>query len=177
MGSNVSGLFRFHLLFFAIYFLSQQGALFAAGIYYKYDAAGRLAGVVYTFDRSIAFGYDAADNMAQRDLRGPTLAQPTLTGKPNPSQTSSPKPTLQWNPSPGAASYRLELATDEAFSHVISSTVVSGASSLTLPQALPASGRYYWRVRAENGTFISSWTVATFLYVLTRPSSWLLLLQ
>lgn len=85
-------------------------------------------------------------------------------------------PTLQWNGSSGAATYRLELAADEAFSHVLFSTLVVGSSKFTLTQGLPAPGRYYWRVRAENGTSISSWTVSTFLYVLACPSSWLLLL-
>lgn len=148
-----------------------------AGVYYSYDALGRLVAVSYSFDRAVACSYDTASNLTNRDVRGPTLVQPTLTGQSNPSRTTDATPTLRWNAASGAAAYRLEIATDASFQNVFYSTIVTGATSHVPDQRLPGRGRYYWRVRTENVSFISPWTVSSFDYVLGALPQNLLLLQ
>lgn len=158
-------------------FITLANDAICAGIYYSYDALGQLVAVSYSFDRAVACRYDTANNLTNRDVRGATLVQPTLTGQVNPSRTTDATPTLRWNAASGATAYRLEIATDAAFQNVLYSTVVTGATSHVPGQQLPGRGRYYWRVRTENVSFISPWTVSSFDYVFGALPQNMLLLQ
>lgn len=60
------------------------------------------------------------------------------------------RPELSWSAVPGAAGYRVEVATDPGFADI----VVSGepaSTSWRLSSPLAPNARYYWRVTALNG--------------------------
>ena len=83
---------------------------------------------------------------------------PTLVRPPNNSYGMPLTDTLVWNPSSGAASYRLQVAYDAAFSYIFyndsaltsTSKIFTGLSPLT---------NYYWRVNAKNTGGTSNWSV------------------
>jgi hypothetical protein len=60
--------------------------------------------------------------------------------------------TLQWEPSPGAQTYAVEVAEDQAFHHVIFSREVPATSlSLRVDDTFAADDRtLFWRVSAGN---------------------------
>ena len=72
------------------------------------------------------------------------LASAAVVVQDNPPPTSV---TLRWGTRPGVSRYRLQLASDSAFSDVIFDRVVSG-HVYALNGLIP--GRYYWRVAALN---------------------------
>ena len=89
---------------------------------------------------------------------------PTLLAPQNGAKDVDLSPTLSWNISSGAQSYRLQLSTDSLFN-----TMVNDDSTLT-GQSLKVSGLsnstpYYWRVRAWNtfgtSSYSSFWSFTT----------------
>jgi hypothetical protein len=67
-------------------------------------------------------------------------------------------PTLTWNPSGGAASYRLQVATSASFANVIHD--ISGITGTTAAvSGLLKKTLYYWRVNASNANCTSEWSV------------------
>ena len=58
-------------------------------------------------------------------------------------------PTLSWNSVSGATTYRLEVATDIAFSNVVE-TINTSNTSATLNNALTGATLYYWRVTSGS---------------------------
>lgn len=69
------------------------------------------------------------------------------------------KPTFYWSPPAQAASYKLEVAADQAFNMIVYSATTT-AISHTQATDLNLLTKYYWRVRATNGCGTS--TSATF---------------
>ncbi|HLF26772.1 MAG TPA: hypothetical protein VJG32_10575 [Anaerolineae bacterium] len=87
-------------------------------------------------------------------------------------------PTFTWNAVEGAATYRLQLATNPDFSPLTLETTANH-ENYTPPSAY-APGLYYWRVRTENaqgGSYQSGWSIARTLNItlpvtsLTAPSA------
>ncbi|MBO9663365.1 S8 family serine peptidase [Dokdonella sp.] len=74
----------------------------------------------------------------------PALQAPA-DGAPNQSQT----PVLSWQAAAQAGSYRVEVASDAAFSTLVASATVAD-TSWTVAPALNSNTRYYWRVTALN---------------------------
>jgi hypothetical protein len=82
---------------------------------------------------------------------------PSLVSPANASTGISTNPTLRWNASTGATSYRLQISTNSNFSTIIfdrkgitgTSQQVSGLASNTL---------YYWRVNATSAGGTSNWS-------------------
>lgn len=60
-------------------------------------------------------------------------------------------PTFEWNPVPGALSYRVEVARDAAFTHLVAEHE-TGQTAWTIPgnRPLATNVRYWWRVIARN---------------------------
>ena len=82
----------------------------------------------------------------------PTLLSPVngATGQPT-------TVTLSWNPSAGATSYRVQLATDSLFgSPIVNDSTVSTTSRVV--SGLNNSTLYYWRVNAKNAGGTSSYS-------------------
>ncbi len=79
-------------------------------------------------------------------------------------------PNLTWNASTGAASYRVQLATDSLFTALIvdDSTV---ATTTRAVGPLTSSTVYYWRVNAKGGTGTSAFSAfRSFTTVIAVPA-------
>jgi hypothetical protein len=66
-------------------------------------------------------------------------------------------PTLTWNSSVGAVSYRLQLSTDNAFGTTLIDQAAITSTSHTV-MGLASQTLYYWRVRASNAAGESDWS-------------------
>jgi flagellar hook capping protein FlgD len=72
----------------------------------------------------------------------------SLVSPPNGSTEQGLNPTLQWNPSEGASSYKLELDTNRTFRHpLFIDTPLSNAETI---DGLAVDRWYYWRVLVSN---------------------------
>ncbi len=108
----------------------------------------------------------------------PSIPQaPILTSPSNGATIISLNPTLSWNTSNGATSYRLQVSTNSSFT----STVVdqNGITSTSFSvNGLSQSSSYYWRVNASNGSGTSNWsTVFSFTTGLQQVTSGLVLYE
>jgi len=63
---------------------------------------------------------------------------------------------FQWTSVPGAVMYSVEVATDSLFANVILDKDFGVTQTNTL--AVPGSGNYFWRVKANNGGHESAWS-------------------
>ncbi|MDI6778973.1 MAG: S8 family serine peptidase [Bacteroidota bacterium] len=82
---------------------------------------------------------------------------PILSSPANGATGVSTSPTLTWNASSGATSYRLQVSTSSAFTTTLvdQSGITSTSYSLT---GLSSGTIYYWRVNATNSTGTSNWS-------------------
>jgi aqualysin 1 len=99
----------------------------------------------------------------------PPPAAPVLISPPDGATGVSVSPTLSWNASSGATSYKLQVSTDSGFGTlVVNQTGITGTS--TAVSGLAASTLYYWRVLASNSGGDSPWsTVWAFTTVAGSP--------
>lgn len=111
------------------------GAALASGEY-----GFSVQGTSGALTRSIALELGVSSNASA----GPTLIAPA-----NNATTVSVLPTLSWNTSPGALSYKVEIATDLGFSNIVASATVS-STSYKVSSILAESTQYYWRVTPQN---------------------------
>ncbi len=61
------------------------------------------------------------------------------------------RPTFSWQAQTSATAYRIEVATDTAFSNIVANGTVNNGTNYQPSADLAANTTYYWRVRAENG--------------------------
>ena len=85
------------------------------------------------------------------------MAVVTLASPEDGDESTSPTPTLTWNPEPTAATYYVELATDEAFTDIIVSEELND-TSYTVTESLVDTLTYYWRVRFGTSCGINPWS-------------------
>ena len=98
----------------------------------------------------------------------PPPSSPSLTSPANRANGVSVTPTLQWNPSSGAATYNVQISTSSSFSSTIVSATGISATAYTVSTPLNHSTRYYWRVAAVGPTgSTSAW--ASSRYFTTAP--------
>jgi hypothetical protein len=89
----------------------------------------------------------------------PAPATPVLRSPADGTLNSQTDLTVAWGPVPAAASYRLQVATDNGFSAMVAD--VSGITDTTqLVTGLAHATKHYWRVRAANGTGESAFATA-----------------
>lgn len=74
----------------------------------------------------------------------------TLLTPANNAVNVAPTPTFTWSAAAQAASYRLDIATDAGFTHIVHAAAGLVGTSYTPPVTLNTSVRYYWRVYADN---------------------------
>ena len=90
-------------------------------------------------------------------------AAPALSSPSNGAFNVSKSPTLSWNASSGATSYRLQVSTSSTFS-----TTIYDAANITSTSAalsgLRSFTRYYWRVNASNSAGTSAWSSSRYFY-------------
>lgn len=84
-------------------------------------------------------------------------AAPTLSSPANGATGVSTSPTLTWNASSGAASYRLQVSTSSTFTTTIADQSGITVTSYSLT-GLSAGTIYYWRANATNSAGTSSWS-------------------
>jgi hypothetical protein len=102
-------------------------------------------------------------------------AAPTLLSPANNATGVSITPTLSWNASSGATSYRLQVSTKNDFTTTVFDQSGINGTSYTVPSGkLSANITYYWRVNATNAGGTSAWssvrsftTTTSKTYVLT----------
>jgi Leucine-rich repeat (LRR) protein len=98
-------------------------------------------------------------------LISPVLATPT-DGTINTSFT----PTLSWNASSGAATYKIQVSNDSGFSSIVATSDGITNTSYSV-SALPAYTTYYWRVKGKDGGKESEWSEEwSFTTKLTAPT-------
>lgn len=112
------------------------------------NTAGVAGGTYQVQARGTAPGLEHAAGLALTVSAGqpaaPQLVEPAANAADVDVHTA-----FTWSAIPGALQYRLEVALDELFSHVIYSATVAGTSHK--PDArLQGGTAYYWRVTAEN---------------------------
>lgn len=115
---------------------------------------------------------------AQRDLlhritaHQPVTLTPSLSLPAANASNVATAATLSWEPLAGAASYEVQVASDAAFSNVVSSGTVTGTSFTT--GSLQADTIYFWRVRGANicgdGGFSASRSFRTSLEFCSAPA-------
>ena len=95
---------------------------------------------------------------------GSPPAAPTLSSPLDAATGVSRTPTLSWNASAGATSYRVQVATDPGFTTLVYDQAGITSTSTTLP-LLGSRVTYYWQVNASNtiGTsgYSSVWSFRT----------------
>ncbi len=107
---------------------------------------------------------------------GPPAA-PLLLSPPNNSTGNSRTPILDWNNSPGATSYRVQVSTDPNFTTTLINQVTGSTSQYQVVTALAYNTTYYWRVNATNAGGNSPWsTTWQFTTLITPPLEPVLLL-
>lgn len=95
-------------------------------------------------------------------------AAPTLSSPTNGATGVSTSPTLTWNASSGATSYRLQVSTSSAFS-----TLTIDQSGITTTSraisGLADGATYYWRVNATNSAGTSGWSSVWNFTTVSQP--------
>lgn len=100
---------------------------------------------------------------SDREAGAPVLVTPVGGGP-----ADGAAATFAWHPAEGAKTYRLEVAADPSFEHLLYDIAVGTATSLTLYDLLPESdGALYWRVEAVLGEGRTVWSEAASF----RPAS------
>lgn len=84
-------------------------------------------------------------------------ATPILVAPSNGATNQSINPTLSWNASTGATSYRLQVATNQTFTSVVFDDLTITAI-YKMVTGLSYSTTYYWRINASNSYGTSSWS-------------------
>jgi hypothetical protein len=98
-------------------------------------------------------------------------ATPSLVSPANGSTGIPINTTLQWDPSSGAISYRLQLSTISSFSTVMLDTSGLSGTEFSLG-GLSTSTTYFWRVNASNAGGASDWSNAwSFTTIIAPPST------
>jgi hypothetical protein len=87
----------------------------------------------------------------------PVPAAPTLASPANFATNQSTTPTLRWNTSTLATSYRVQLSSDMGFSTFVVNDPVIGTSKYV--SGLNNNTTYYWRVNAKNNGGTSGWSL------------------
>jgi len=141
------------------------GSTFPSGTYYV--ASRFLLGVTETPLNYVYGGYNTdgggiwnGTNYASATLSVavPAPGAPTLVSPSNSATGLSVLPTLTWNSSANAISYRLIIATDNLFSNVVFNDSTITDTSKTLASAIQNNKTYYWKVSAKNSSGTSSYS-------------------
>ena len=95
----------------------------------------------------------------------PTPGPFTMVAPTNATTGVSLTPTFSWNPSVGAASYTLQVATDAGFTAIVVNQTGITTTGFTLTTALTASTPYFWKVLAVSTASVTAtgapWTFTT----------------
>jgi hypothetical protein len=85
---------------------------------------------------------------------------PVLTSPANAATGVAQTGTLQWSAATGAASYQVQVSMDPTFANTAMLAVNAKVTGTSYGYSLGAATKYYWRVAAINGGFMSNYTTA-----------------
>ncbi|MDA3933651.1 MAG: hypothetical protein PF630_04895 [Gammaproteobacteria bacterium] len=102
-------------------------------------------------NRSISYNVSTSSGI----VAAPVLASPADGGE------GSVRPIFTWNATAGAISYRIEVASDAAFTNILASAVV-GDTSFVAPQSFAEDVTIFWRVTAINNCGPGATSAASF---------------
>jgi hypothetical protein len=101
--------------------------------------------------------YDPHDPIKETVKQVGIPSPPVLGAPADSSVESSSVVRFSWEAVSGATSYRLQVGSDAAMTHVVVDQ--AGLASLTFASdSLPGGSLYYWRVAAANGSGTSPWS-------------------
>lgn len=80
-----------------------------------------------------------------------TPAQAALLSPVNGAVAVSTTPTFAWLPIANASTYTIDIATDNAFTNIITSVNTLTTNTYTINPPLNTNTTYYWRARGQNG--------------------------
>ncbi|MFM9055689.1 MAG: peptidylprolyl isomerase [Bacteroidota bacterium] len=131
----------------------------------NYTVFGRVIQGMEVVDTIVASPRDANDVPLQKismfiDSIGVSNLVPdsvTLADPPDQAVNVANTQLFRWISSLGAVLYIAEFATDSLFSNIVLTRTVGAAQATA--STLPASSKYYWRVRANNGGRLSPYSV------------------
>jgi hypothetical protein len=83
---------------------------------------------------------------------------PELVFPPDSATNVVTNPVLLWNPSNGASSYTLQVATATSFSGTYLIHNLTGLTNTSQQFSLLPNTRYYWRMRSLDGTVLGPWS-------------------
>ncbi|MBM4447374.1 MAG: DUF5050 domain-containing protein [Chloroflexi bacterium] len=89
----------------------------------------------------------------------PIPAAPVLIAPVNESTTSGLAVKLEWQPSTGATTYSLQVATDSAFTKLVVEKPSLASTYYEMASELSWNTGYYWRMSASNASGTSSWSM------------------
>ena len=89
-----------------------------------------------------------------------TPGTPSLVSPADGALNVSRTPTFTWDPATDAETYRLEVATDASFTHIVHTATDISETSYTMPSPLDMNTTYYWRVAAENSCDVGPYSTA-----------------
>ncbi len=96
---------------------------------------------------------------------------PILTAPADAATGVSTTPVLTWNSAVGAATYRVQIASDPAFSTIIIDQAGIATTSYTVSPPLGTSSPYYWHVNATNVGGTGPYSIASsFTTLLAAPA-------
>jgi hypothetical protein len=91
---------------------------------------------------------------------GPALAPVSLASPADGSTVNSVRPTLSWGGGAAHSTYRLSIASDSNFQNPVVDATNLIEIAYTVPSGkLHDNALYYWRVMAQKGDQLSSWSV------------------
>jgi choice-of-anchor B domain-containing protein len=94
---------------------------------------------------------------------------PVLTSPPNGAFNQPVQPVFTWDPAAQAATYEIQIATDPAFTNIVSQATDLAVPTFTPPFPLTPNTSHYWRVRAVNGCGLGSYSTV-FSFTTTAPA-------
>ncbi len=135
--------------------------------------SGLTNGTVYYWhvNASNASGTSAYSTISNFTTIVSAPSAPTLAGPASGATGISITPTLTWNASTNATSYRLQVATDTGFTKIVVDQSNIAATSLAV-SGLTNSTVYYWHVNASNAGGTSGYSsTSNFTTVISAPSA------
>ncbi len=99
----------------------------------------------------------ATDFNTRRPLLAPDLLAPTPGDS-----VDGVAATFGWSGVPGAETYQVQIASDEAFMTILADLSVTASTILTLYDMLPRNGTtLFWRVKASGRAGASPWSLSS----------------
>lgn len=103
----------------------------------------------YTINVTGTAGAQSSAVALELGISATAATAPTLTAPANAATGVKVRPTLTWAAVAGALTYRVDVASDNAFTNIVATNVVTG-TSWGVDTTLASSTLFYWRVTPQN---------------------------